>query len=105
MAIRAKLTQQGQAGASSASTGASRKEHTEEEKAKRKDRVQKAKDALARSAQLKGDHVAPARATLKLFLQRLQEPNQPDDNTFEAMVEAPFKAPPKRTKDGPRRNF
>lgn len=69
---------------------------TDEEKALRKARVVKAKDALARSVAVKGDHVAAARDTLKDFLRRLNEPNQPDDARFEAMVEAPFKAPPKK---------
>jgi hypothetical protein len=69
---------------------------TEEEKAARKERVAKAKDALARSVGVKGDHVAGARDALKEFLRRLNEPNQPDDARFEAMVEAPFKVPPKK---------
>jgi hypothetical protein len=69
---------------------------SEEEKALRKERVAKAKDAMARSVGLKGDHVAPARAALKLYLQQLNEPNQPDDAKFEALLEAPFKAPPKK---------
>ena len=99
MAIRAKLTtledttaQKAAAAAAAAKGG----ERTEEEKAQRKERVQKAKDALARSLTLKGDHVAPARTALKTFLQNLNEPRQPDDSTFEAMIEAPFKAPPKK---------
>ena len=69
---------------------------TEEEKAKRRDRVAKAKDALARSAGAKGEHVATARAALKTYLQRLNDPKQPDDEQFEALIEAPFKAPPKK---------
>ncbi len=69
---------------------------TEEEKAARKERVAKAKDALARSVGVKGDHVAGARDALKEFLRRLNEPNQPDDARFEAMIEAPFKVPPKK---------
>lgn len=69
---------------------------TDEEKALRKARVERAKDALARSAAVKGDHVAAGRDALKEFLRRLNEPNQPDDARFEAMVEAPFKAPPKK---------
>ena len=55
-----------------------------------------AKDALSRSASLKGDHVPPARKSLKMFLQNLNGPNQPDDGRFEMMIEAPFKAPPKK---------
>ena len=38
---------------------------SEEEKATRKDRVVKAKDALARSVGARGEQVAPARAALK----------------------------------------
>jgi uncharacterized protein (DUF2236 family) len=72
------------------------REFTEEEKATRKDRVAKAKDALARSIGVKGEQVAPARAALKAYLQRLNEPKQPDDAAFEALLEAPFKAPPKK---------
>ena len=69
---------------------------TDEEKATRKARVEKAKDALARSVGIKGDHVAAGRDALRDFLRRLNEPNQPDDARFEAMIEAPFKAPPKK---------
>jgi hypothetical protein len=69
---------------------------SEEEKATRKERVAKAKDALARSVGAKGDHVAEARAALKSYLQRLNEPRQPDDARFEELIEAPFKAPPKK---------
>lgn len=72
---------------------------SDEDKAKRKDRVAKAKDALARSAGTKGEHVPPARAALKLFLQQLNEPKQPDDARFEVLLEAPFKAPPKKRND------
>ena len=97
MAIRAKLTTLEERAAAAAAAGAAGKvERTEEEKAQRKDRVQKAKDALSRSTVIKGEHVAPARTALKVFLQRLNERNQPDDATFEAMLEAPFKAPPKK---------
>lgn len=101
MAIRAKLTtldsapSAPKAAAAAAPTG-SKREFTEEEKAARKERVAKAKDALARSVGLKGDQVAPARAALKVYLQRLNLPNQPDDATFEALIEAPFKVPPKK---------
>lgn len=66
------------------------------EKATRKERVEKAKDALTRSVGIKGDHVPPARAALKDFLRRLNEPKQPDDARFDSMVEAPFKVPPKK---------
>jgi hypothetical protein len=70
--------------------------YSEEERAARKERVAKAKDAMSRSVGLKGAHVAPARAAIKRYLQRLNEPNQPDDAQFEALIEAPFKAPPKK---------
>ncbi len=98
MAIRAKLTTLDAATTSSPkpTSDAPKRERTEEEKAARKDRVAKAKDALARSVGVKGEQVAPARAALKLFLQNLNNANQPDDGTFEALIEAPFKAPPKK---------
>ena len=70
--------------------------YSEEEKAARKERVAKAKDAMSRSVGLKGAHVAPARAAIKAYLQRLNGPNQPDDAQFDMLVEAPFKAPPKK---------
>lgn len=38
----------------------------------------------------------PARKSLKMFLQNLNGSNQPDDGRFEMMIEAPFKAPPKK---------
>ncbi|HEX4983346.1 MAG TPA: hypothetical protein VFV63_16700 [Ilumatobacteraceae bacterium] len=72
------------------------KVYSDEEKALRKDRVARVKDAMSRSVGLKGAHVAPARAALKTYLQRLNEPNQPDDAQFDMLVEAPFKAPPKK---------
>lgn len=75
------------------------KVYSEEEKALRKDRVAKAKDALSRSVGLKGAHVPPARAALKKYLQQLNDPKQPDDAQFEMLVEAPFKAPPKKRTD------
>jgi hypothetical protein len=71
-------------------------ERSEEEKALRKERVAKAKDAMSRSVGLKGAHVAPARAAIKRYLQQLNDPRQPDDAQFEALIEAPFKAPPKK---------
>ena len=69
---------------------------SEVEKATRRERVAKAKDALARSVGAKGEHVAAARAALKTYLQRLNDPKQPDDAQFETLIEAPFKAPPKK---------
>jgi hypothetical protein len=97
MAIRAKLTTRGSdTGQQQAGGKGDRPARTEEEKAKRRERVAAAKDALKRSVGLKGDHVAPARAALKDFLQRLNEPNQPNDERFQSLVEAPFKEPPKK---------
>jgi chromosome condensin MukBEF ATPase and DNA-binding subunit MukB len=69
---------------------------TDAERAARKERVMKAKDALARSVGMKGDHVVAARASLKSYLQRLNDPNQPDDARFEMLIEAPFRQPPKK---------
>lgn len=69
---------------------------TDAERAVRKERVARAKDALARSVGMKGEHVAAARASLKSYLQRLNDPNQPDDQRFEMLVEAPFRTPPKK---------
>lgn len=105
MAIRAKLTtiDDPSAKAGSTAAGGSSKpkvEFTDEQKAARKERVTKAKDALARSVGVKGEHVAPGRTALKTFLQQLNDPRQPDDQTFEAMLEAPFKAPEKRKPRG-----
>ena len=104
MAIRAKLTTRGSEpaalkGADGATT-AERPQRSDEEKAKRRERVEAAKDALKRSVGLKGDHVAPARAALKEFLQRLNDPDQPNDERFQALVDAPFKAPPKKRDGG-----
>lgn len=98
MAIRAKLTTIEELAAARSATATDKPKRTisEEEKATRRERVVKAKDALARSVGAKGDHVAPARAALKAYLQRLNEPNQPDEARFEALLEAPFKAPPKK---------
>ena len=100
MAIRAKLTPAEELAASrAAGTSAADKPKrviSDEEKATRRDRVAKAKDALARSVDAKGEQVAPARAALKAYLRRLNEPKQPDDAQFEALLEAPFKAPPKK---------
>jgi hypothetical protein len=51
---------------------------------------------------IKGEHVAGARAAIKTYLQRLNEPNQPDDARFEMLIEAPFRAPEKKKTNGPR---
>lgn len=96
MAIRAKLTPLREGDARPAPSDKPKRVISEEEKAVRKDRVTKAKDALARSVGTKGEQVAPARAALKTYLQRMNEPKQPDDAQFEALIEAPFKAPPKK---------
>ena len=109
MAIRAKLTTRGTApdGASGASQGSSteRPQRSDEEKAKRRERVEAAKDAMKRSVGLKGDHVAPARAALKEYLQRLNDADQPNDERFQALIEAPFKVPPKKRTGGPGGRF
>jgi hypothetical protein len=76
------------------------KAYTDEEKTQRKERVEKAKDALSRSVGIKGEHVAGARTALKKYLRQLNEPNQPDDARFELLIEAPFKAPPKKREGG-----
>lgn len=98
MAIRAKLTTQQELAAARPTHGGGKSPRviSEAEKATRKERVGKAKDALARSVGAKGDHVAAGRAALKTYLQRLNEPKQPDDAQFEVLIEAPFKAPPKK---------
>ena len=71
------------------------KEPTDEDKAKRKERVVAAKDALSRSVDVKGPHVAPARAAIKEYLRNLNDPRQPNDEKFTLLIEAPFHAPPK----------
>jgi hypothetical protein len=98
MAIRAKLTtlEELQSAPSKGTVEKARREFSDEEKAQRKERVAKAKDALARSVGAKGDHVAPARAALKTYLQRLNDPKQPDDAKFEELLAAPFTVPPKK---------
>jgi hypothetical protein len=98
MAIRAKPTtlEEMEARRTTAPTEKPKRVISDEEKATRKERVAKAKDALARSVGLKGEHVTAGRAALKSYLQRLNEPKQPDDAQFEALIEAPFKAPPKK---------
>jgi len=99
MAIRSKLTNRdpsSSADRTGAPPSSDRREPTEEEKAQRKERVAAAKDALARSVGLKGEQVAPARAALKSYLQRLNDPRQPDDAAFQALIEGPFRVPPKK---------
>jgi hypothetical protein len=70
--------------------------HSEHEKAVRRERVAAAKDALARSAALGASHVAPARAALREYLRKLDEPRQPSDETFVALIDAPFRQPASR---------
>ena len=82
--------------AAAAKANKSSRVFSDEEKATRKERVAKAKDALSRSVGMKGDHVTAGRAALKKYLQNLNEPNQPDDQRFEMLIEAPFKSPPKK---------
>jgi hypothetical protein len=99
VAIRAQLTTAETLAASASSqakAAGNPVERTEEEKAKRKERVVAAKDSLARSATLKGDHVPPARASIKLYLQQMNTPRQPDDAAFAQLIEAPFIVPPKK---------
>jgi len=99
MAIHTKLTARDPNANDPQAASPAKKERSEEEKATRKERVAAAKDALARSATLKGDHVVAARSALKSYLQRLNEPRQPDDAQFQALVEAPFRLPPKKKTD------
>jgi hypothetical protein len=67
--------------------------HSAEERAQRKNRVEAAKTALRDSATLSGPHVGPARAALKSYLRRLDEPAQPNDAMFKMLVDAPFAVP------------
>ena len=101
MAIRTKLTVRDDTPARGERGEAVRREVSEEERAQRKERVAAAKDALRRSAGLKGEHIAPARSAIKLYLHRLNEPRQPDDAQFKALIEAPFQAPPKKKERRP----
>lgn len=98
MAIHTKLTVKEPPGRQPAQTNVgpgAKPPPTEEERAIRKARVAAAKDALTRSVGLRGDHVPPARSALKTYLRRLNEPHQPSDDQFAALVEGPFRAPPK----------
>lgn len=97
MAIRTKLTYRDDDPSSKqGTTGGAKTQRSEEEKTKRKERVEAAKDALKRSVSLKGEHVAPARAAIKQYLQRLNESRQPDDEQFAGLLEGPFRVPPKK---------
>lgn len=97
MAIHSKLTTRGEDRGSRGGPGEpGRRPPSEEERATRKTRVAAAKDALARSNGLRGEHVAPARAALKSYLRRLNEPHQPNEDQFAALLEGPFRPPPKK---------
>ena len=66
---------------------------SEEEKATRV-RVAKAKGRRPTSgARWRAGGAGPSRAKA---IWKLNEPKQPDDAQFEALIEAPFKAPPKK---------
>jgi hypothetical protein len=97
MASRPRLTTADEvaarARAASGSGGGQKKERSEEEKAKHRERIAAAKDALKRSATLKGEHVAPARAALKDWL---RAPGDTSDDRFAILLEAPFREPPKK---------
>jgi len=67
--------------------------HSAEERATRKLRVAAAKTALRESSQLSGPHVPAARSALKSYLQRLNEPNQPSEASFQLLLTAPFAQP------------
>ena len=69
--------------------------HTPEERAVRKERVAAAKAALSESSQLSGPQVVAARAALRDYLRRVNEPSQPSDAVFRDLLSAPF-APPRR---------
>ncbi|MEJ7764359.1 MAG: hypothetical protein WKF86_02590 [Acidimicrobiales bacterium] len=97
MPTRPRLTTAEEVSARAAAAASERPktQRSEEERARRKERVEKAKDALTRSNGLKGEHVVAGRSALKLFLRNLNDAKQPNDEQFEAILEAPFKAPPK----------
>jgi hypothetical protein len=48
---------------------------------------------LRESSQLSGPQVSAARAALKDYLRRLNEPSQPSDPVFRDMCSAPFAQP------------
>lgn len=95
MASRPKLTTADEvaARARQAAGEPKKKERSEEEKAKHRERIAAAKDALKRSATMKGEHVASARAALKDWL---RDPGETSDDRFQILVEAPFREPPKK---------
>jgi hypothetical protein len=71
--------------------------HSPEERSLRKTRVAAVKTALRESSQLSGPHVPAARAALKDYLRRLDEPSQPSDAAFRDMCSAPFAQPRRRS--------
>lgn len=95
MSSRPKLTTADEvaARARQSSGGPQKKERSEEEKAKHRERIAAVKDALKRSATMKGEQVATARAALKDWL---REPGDTSDDRFQILVEAPFREPPKK---------
>ena len=96
MASRPRLTTAEEIAARAAgrpSSGPQKKERSEEEKAKHRERIAAVKDALKRSAGLKGEHVGPARAALKDWLRDTPETS---DDRFQILIEAPFREPPKK---------
>ncbi len=104
MTIHTRLTTADDIAARGASTSkptatGTKPERSEEEKAARRDRVEKAKKALADSQTLKGDHVVAARAALKAFLRNLNDAKQPNDEQFEAILAA-HTVVPKKEKPG-----
>ena len=73
-----------------------RSAHSPEERAVRNQRVAAAKTALRESSQLSGRQVVTARAALRDYLRRLNEPSQPSDATFRDLLNAPFATPRRR---------
>ena len=103
--LRAKLTtlESAESNSKKKADGAEAPQRSEEERAARKERVQKVKDALKTLATTKGDHVPAARASLKAFLQNLNAPNQPSDDRFAAMLDNALNPPRPKTKGDGRR--
>lgn len=71
-------------------------DHSPAERATRRARVVAVKDALQRSVHLQGPQVGQARAALKAYLRQLDEPRQPSEAAFQAMLERPFHDPRRR---------
>jgi hypothetical protein len=68
-------------------------QRTVQERAMRKERVQAVTTALKESSALPGPHVPAARAALRSYLRRLDEPDQPSDGVFQQLLAAPFASP------------